>query len=143
MHSEPGAILLVGNDEVTRNRLATLLLNVGFEVAIANSASDAWQSPCVGYVDLILLDLAMRDMVSINLLRKLRGIHSMTELPVIIVSARNESRHIVDALGAGANDFVTRPIDMEVALTRIRTHLSLKRADEEIAKTYSRNSTCG
>jgi DNA-binding response OmpR family regulator len=141
LHSEPGSILLVDNDEVNRDMLAARLQSVGFEVAVAASGTETWQSLGVGHVDLIVLDLAISALSSINLLRELRGTHSMTELPVIIVSGQSESRQIVEALAAGANDFVTQPIDVEVALTRIRTHLSLKRADEEIAKAFSRNHT--
>src|SRR6185436_10999571 len=59
---------------------------------------------------------------------------SATDLPVIIATAKQESEDIVEGLKAGANDYVTKPLDMPVVLARVQSQLSLKRAVAEIRR---------
>ena len=78
--------------------------------------------------DLVLLDIMMPGMDGIEVLERIRATRPAVELPVIMVTARDESTDIVDALDRGANDYVTKPVDISVAVARIRTHLALKEA---------------
>jgi diguanylate cyclase (GGDEF)-like protein/PAS domain S-box-containing protein len=71
-------------------------------------------------------------------LSTLRRTRSGTELPVIMVTARAEGTDIVEAFRLGANDYVTKPIDFPVALARISTHLSHKRAVENLRESEER-----
>ena len=71
----------------------------------------------------------MPGMSGLETLRRLRESRSVSELPVIMVTAKQESDDVVEALELGANDYITKPIDFPIALARIRTQISSRRAD--------------
>jgi diguanylate cyclase (GGDEF)-like protein len=66
-------------------------------------------------------------------LKRIRSRKSASALPVIMVTAKSESDNIVDALEQGANDYVTKPVDFAVALARVNTQLSRRRAEQQVA----------
>jgi len=68
----------------------------------------------------------------------LREVYTPIELPVIMVTAKNQSDDIVKALDLGANDYLTKPVDFPVALARIATQLSHKRAQEALRESEER-----
>jgi diguanylate cyclase (GGDEF)-like protein len=68
----------------------------------------------------------------IETLKRIRSRNSASALPVIMVTAKSESGNIVDALELGANDYVTKPVDFAVALARVNTQISRKRAEEQV-----------
>jgi DNA-binding response OmpR family regulator len=78
--------------------------------------------------DIILLDYMMPQMNGIEVLHELRSTNSTREVPVIMVTARAEGDATIEALEAGADDYVTKPIDFDVLRARIETQLS-KRKD--------------
>src|SRR5204863_1481215 len=77
---------------------------------------------------LVLLDIMMPGMGGLEVLKFLRRVDSLLELPIIMVTARGESEDVVEALELGANDYVTKPLDFPVVLARVRTQLALRRA---------------
>jgi sigma-B regulation protein RsbU (phosphoserine phosphatase) len=83
--------------------------------------------------DVTLLDVMMPGMSGLEVLRFLRRIDSLIDLPIIMVTARGDSAEIVEALELGANDYVTKPIDFPVVLARIRTQLALRRAVSQVS----------
>jgi diguanylate cyclase (GGDEF)-like protein len=83
--------------------------------------------------DLVLLDVMMPGMDGIETLKRIRSQNSASALPVIMVTAKSESGNIVDALELGASDYVTKPVDFAVALARVNTQISRKRAVEQVA----------
>lgn len=82
--------------------------------------------------DLLLLDLMMPAMSGIDVIRRLREQPATQHLPIIVVSAVGEENTVVEALRAGANDFVTKPVNFEILLARIETHLRMRDALETI-----------
>jgi diguanylate cyclase (GGDEF)-like protein len=122
--------LLVVDDEVmNRDVLQRRLARVGYRVLTAESGASALEIVAAQRVDLVLLDVGMPEMDGIETLRKLRQSRSVSELPVIMVTARDSSEDVVEALDAGANDYITKPVDFAVAQARIRTQLTARRAD--------------
>ncbi len=89
-------------------------------------------------IDLVLLDIEMPEVTGLDALETLRGSYSSIELPIIMVTAKNQSDDIVRALDMGANDYLTKPIDFPVALARIGTQLSHKRAQEALRESEER-----
>ena len=67
--------------------------------------------------DIVLLDLGLPDLDGVDVIRKIR---SWTEMPIIIVSARSDDRDKVEALDAGADDYITKPFSVEELLARVR-----------------------
>ena len=80
-------------------------------------------------VDAVLLDVMMPGMSGLETLRRLRESRSVSDLPVIMVTAKDRTEDVVEALDLGANDYVTKPIDFPIALARIRTQVTARRAD--------------
>jgi diguanylate cyclase (GGDEF)-like protein len=122
-------LLLVDDDAMNRDALSRRLRNAGYTVLMAESGSQALDIVDSQRVDLVLLDVMMPGMSGVDTLRRLRQQRSLADLPVIMVTAKTGSDDVVEALELGANDYVTKPIDFSVALARIRTQLTARRAD--------------
>jgi diguanylate cyclase (GGDEF)-like protein/PAS domain S-box-containing protein len=89
-------------------------------------------------VDLVLLDVEMPGISGLDALQTLRECYSPIQLPIIMVTAKDQSEDIIKALNLGANDYLTKPIDFPVALARIRTQLSHKKAEEALRDSEER-----
>jgi len=121
-------------DDISDNRaiLTRRFQRRGFDVVEAECGLTA-----IGLIDresfdLVLLDVMMPGMDGIETLKRIRSRNSASALPVIMVTAKSESGNIVDALELGANDYVTKPVDFAVALARVNTQISRKRAEEQV-----------
>jgi class 3 adenylate cyclase/CheY-like chemotaxis protein len=135
--SRPAAlehILVVDDNEPNRDMLSRRLESKGYRVTAAESGSRALAIVEAEKVDLVLLDIMMPEMSGLTTLKKLRTLRSRGELPVIMATAKDQSQDVVEALGQGANDYVTKPIDFPVLLARVEAHLSLKGALEEVRR---------
>ncbi len=126
--TSPYSLLIVDDAEANRDALSRRLAQRGYAVSTAASGAEALAMVETQRFDLVLLDVEMPEMSGIDVLKRLRDTHLPTELPVIMVTARTQSADIVEALGLGANDYVTKPVDFAVALARISTHLAHKSA---------------
>ena len=133
--SELHTILVVDDHSDNRELLTRRLEREGFRVLAAESGRQALTHLKDGKVSLILLDVMMPEMSGIEVLQAVREAHSASELPVIMVTAKAQSDDMVEALGQGANDYVTKPIDFPVALARIQAQLRIRRpaADDEVS----------
>ena len=76
-----------------------------------------------GSFDLVLLDIEMPEMDGTEVLRHVRNTYSKKQLPVIMVTANSQSTKVVEALDIGANDYVSKPLDIASLLARIRSQL--------------------
>jgi diguanylate cyclase (GGDEF)-like protein len=114
---------------MNRDALSRRLTRTGYTVLTAESGPDALAVIGAHRVDAVLLDVMMPGMSGLDTLRHLRESRSVSELPVIMVTAKDGSDDVVEALDLGANDYVTKPIDYAVALARIRAQVTARRAD--------------
>jgi diguanylate cyclase (GGDEF)-like protein len=122
-------------DDISDNRtiLTRRFQRRGFEVVEADSGYVAIELIGRELFDLVLLDVMMPGIDGIETLKRIRSQKSASALPVIMVTAKAESDNIVDALELGANDYVTKPVDFAVALARVNTQISRKRAEQQVA----------
>ena len=116
------------DNETNRDLLSRRLERKGYRVLTAESGPQALDTVSRRRVDVVLLDIMMPGMSGMDVLRALRRTHSPEQLPVIMVTAKNESEDIVDALEEGANDYVVKPIDFPVCLARVQAQLRVRRA---------------
>jgi eukaryotic-like serine/threonine-protein kinase len=121
--SDTATVLVVDDDEANRDLLAERLGEVGLRVVAADSGRRALEVVETGAVDLVLLDITMPGLDGFDTLRALRGRRSAAELPVIMVTGRDEADDVVEALELGANDYVTKPLHYRVVAARIQAQL--------------------
>src|SRR5712671_4947387 len=138
MNSQASRLLIVDDNELNRDMLARRLARKGYEILLADSARQLRQRIKEDAIDLVLLDIEMPEISGLEALKTLRESYSPIELPIIMVTAKNQSDDVVRALNLGANDYVTKPIDFAVALARIGTQLSHKRAQEGLRESEER-----
>jgi two-component system KDP operon response regulator KdpE len=116
-----GRRILVVDDEPQITRvLRTTLSSHGYEIRVANDAEAALDVFSDWPPELIITDLSMPNMSGIDLTKKVRG---KSTVPIIVLSVRGEERSKIDALDAGADDYVTKPFNMNELLARVRANL--------------------
>ena len=114
------AILLVEDDPALRRALRTTLRSRDFEVLEAATGESALVVAADRRPDVVILDLGLPDLDGLDVLRRLRA---FSDVPVIVLTARDEQSEKVRSLDAGADDYVTKPFDTEELLARIRAAL--------------------
>jgi len=127
MTSPKTTILIVDDEELNREGLARRLQRHDYAVVAAKNGREAIELLGGRAFDLVLLDIMMPGMNGLEVLKFLRRVDSLIDLPIIMVTAKGESEDMVEALELGANDYVTKPLDFPVVLARIRTQLALRR----------------
>lgn len=123
-----GRILVVDDRPTTREILKGVLRTANFEVVDVADGEEALRVIEHAHFDLVVADILMPGIGGLELLGRLRKRHGPGELPVIIVTIKEASDDVVNALQLGANDYVTKPINPAVLLARIDTQLKLRDA---------------
>ena len=112
MSAKTSRLLVVDDDANNRDMLSRRLERRGYSVEVADSGPEALKKIQGAHYDLVLLDQMMPGMTGLELLRLLRATYSQDELPVIMVTAVDQSESVVEALNEGANDYVVKPADL-------------------------------
>jgi two-component system, OmpR family, KDP operon response regulator KdpE len=113
-------VLVVEDEPGLRQALAINLRARGYDVPVAATGAAALSSAATSPPDVVVLDLGLPDMDGTDVIRGLRG---WTQAPIIVLSARTSQGDKVDALDAGADDYVTKPFGMDELLARLRAAL--------------------
>ena len=118
-------LLIVDDVAENRDMLSRRLERRGYLIEQAENGPSALDIVASNVIDLVLLDVVMPGMSGLDVLKEIRKSYSRLALPVIMVTAKNESFDVVEALNLGANDFITKPVDFTVAMARIDTQLQM------------------
>ena len=129
------SILVVDDSETNRSLLEDRLKRESFHVLTACNGQEALDLIDGHIVDLVLLDLIMPGLDGLEVLRRLRLDYSAAELPIIMVTSQSDSSDVTAAIYIGANDYVTKPVDLPVLLARLRAQLLRKEAEQALAFT--------
>lgn len=113
-------ILLIEDERNICNFIVTTLKTQDYKVDYAVNAVSGLSLAASGCPDLILLDLGLPDMDGIEVIRSIR---KWSNVPIIVISARTQEKEKVDALDAGADDYITKPFGTQELMARIRTAL--------------------
>lgn len=113
-------ILVVEDDKAVRNLITTTLDTQSYQYHTAATGTAAILDAVSGQPDLIILDLGLPDMDGVEIIKKVR---SWSNMPIIVVSARSEDRDKIEALDAGADDYLTKPFSVDELLARLRVAL--------------------
>jgi two-component system, OmpR family, response regulator len=114
-------ILIAEDDPLLARQLSGHLKECGFIPHVEKDGNDAHFEGSEGGYDAVILDLGMPGMDGISILTKWR--EEGKTMPVIILTARNSKMDIVRGLDAGADDYITKPFDLDEVVARLRTHL--------------------
>jgi class 3 adenylate cyclase/CheY-like chemotaxis protein len=125
-------LLVVDDNDLNREVLARYFDMRGYVVLGAEDGRQALEMVEQHPIDLVLLDIMMPEVSGLEVLKELRRRRSRGELPVIMVTAKDQAEDVVEALNLGANDYIVKPLDFTIVHARAETQLSLKRAMSEI-----------
>ncbi len=123
-------ILVVEDDAAVRNLMAVTLETRGYRYHLAPNGAEALIEATTHQPDVMLLDLGLPDMDGVEIIRKVR---SWSGMPIIVISARSEDSDKVEALDAGADDYLTKPFSVDEMLARLRVALRRIGTDQQAA----------
>ncbi|MCC6095257.1 MAG: response regulator [Bilifractor sp.] len=130
-------ILVVEDDPSVRNLITTTLKMYDYNFLTAGNGQTAIMQTASHNPDVMFLDLGLPDMDGVDVIRKVR---TWSELPIIVISARSEESDKIEALDAGADDYLTKPFSVEELLARLRVslrRLPLLRAAAEASPVFT------
>ncbi|MDD9271769.1 ATP-binding protein [Paenibacillus sp. GCM10023248] len=124
-------ILAVDDDSINLKILIDILGTAQYDMTTALSGSDALSKMERTTFDLIILDVMMPHISGYELTRMIRERYSISELPILLLTARNRSEDIILGFQLGANDYIAKPVETWELLSRVRALTEMKRSIEE------------
>lgn len=125
-------ILIVDDNPNNVQIVAALLAEYGFEPGIAMSAGEAYRFLEENSVELILLDIEMPGIDGYEVCRVIKNKPKYKDIPIIFLTVKDKKEDIVKGFDMGAADYVTKPFNKKELVARVRTHISLKKAKDEL-----------
>jgi adenylate cyclase len=122
----PPHILIVDDEPINLDILQTRLAVHGYEILTATNGEEALAVATAQRPDLILLDVMMPKMDGIDVCRRLKADASLPFMPIILVTAKADSKDVVAGLEAGADEYLTKPVDQAALVARVKSMLRIK-----------------
>jgi adenylate cyclase len=129
---KPPQILIVDDNETNRDILDARLRTHGYDLLQAADGEEALTVARAHLPDLILLDVMMPKLDGFEVCRRLKGDASLPFMPIILVTAKADSSDVVAGLEAGADEYLTKPIDQQALVARVRSALRIKALHDEV-----------
>jgi len=128
-------ILIVDDEQINRKVLENHLSLAGYRLKEASDGKEALSLIKQGFnFDLILLDIMMPGVSGYEVCERIRKKYGSSELPIILLTAKNRVSDLVTGFNAGANDYLTKPFSRNELLSRIKTHINLKNIHNATSK---------
>lgn len=127
-------ILVVDDTLQNLQVVGSILVQSNFDVVFATNANEALEAINMSVPDLILLDINMPDIDGFTLCKKIKLIKELKDIPIIFISARNQYEDIIKGFEVGGIDYISKPFNEKELLLRIKTHLDLKFAKDELVE---------
>ena len=131
MHTPP-RILVVDDNPANVDILRTRLAAQGYEIITATDGEEALDAAGRHLPDLILLDIMMPKLDGIEVCRRLRADTSLPFIPIVLVTAKSDSRDVVAALEAGGDEYLTKPVDQAALGARVKSMLRIKELHDTV-----------
>ncbi len=128
-----GRILVVDDDPSICDTLTTMLQFKGYETDVAHNGREALELAREERPDLVLLDIMMPEMDGLAVCREMKQDPTFRDVRILMLTARSGREDVVQALEAGASDYVTKPFFIDELVARIRTNLEVKRYHDDLA----------
>lgn len=128
-------IMIVDDSDFDRELLLKALLRKGnFKIIEAGSGEQCLELLKTQKVDIILMDIMMPGEFGTQILIKIRERFNPIELPIIMVTAMADASDVIGCFHIGANDYITKPVNFDIAISRISTHLLLSDVSREMTR---------
>ncbi len=134
----PPSILIVDDMPINIQILSVILGEEKYRITATTEGARALELARDGSFDLILLDVEMPGLSGFDVCRILKLSESTRDIPVIFITARNNSEDIIAGFESGAVDYITKPFNKPELMARIKTHLELKKSREEMVRAYEK-----
>src|SRR3954463_2669168 len=131
MHN-PARILVVDDNPANVDILRTRLEAQGYDIKTAADGEEALSAVQLHRPDLILLDVMMPKLDGIEVCRRLRADGSLPFIPIIVITAKSDSRDVVAALEAGGDEYLTKPVDHAALGARVKSMLRTKALQDKV-----------
>ncbi len=127
-------ILVVDDNPENLRVVSTYLREKGYRIALAMNGEEAFDVLAGNAVDLVLLDVMMPGMDGFEVCHKLKKDKELADIPVIFLTARDETDDVVQGFRIGGVDYITKPFRKEELYARVNNHLQLKMARDMLRK---------
>jgi class 3 adenylate cyclase len=134
----PPRILIVDDQPMNVDILQTRLAVHGYDILTATDGEAALHLARAEQPDLILLDVMMPKMDGIEVCRRLKGEAALPFMPIIMVTAKSDSKDVVAGLDAGADEYLTKPVDQAARVARVKSMLRIKELHDTVQEQATR-----
>lgn len=132
-------VLVVEDSLLQGKMLADLLQNNNCEAEVAVSGEAAIEKLKMGRYDLILMDMVLPDFSGIHLIKKIKQVPGVEDLPIIVLSGLTDKENVIESLEMGIHDYITKPYHAKELINRINIHLQLRRTHNKLIQANSAN----
>ena len=133
--TRPGRVLVVDDEEKNRSLLKDSLEAKGYEVEEAGNGQEALDKIAARSPDAVLLDVMMPDMDGYEACRRMKANPATAGIPVLMITALSDRDERLNGIKEGASDFLTKPIDIQDVLLRVRNAVQSKRAFDQVQES--------
>jgi DNA-binding response OmpR family regulator len=124
MNSSKKKILVVDDSRTALMMVTTILKKTPYDLVTAHDGQHALEVAAAERPDLILMDVVMPRMTGFEACRELKRAEETKAIPVILVTTRGEEEHVEAGFECGCNDYVTKPVNAQELLTKVRDHIA-------------------
>src|ERR1700686_4675310 len=132
-----GTILVADDQAANRELLEELLTAEGYKVACVSNGTAALEQLSIVPIDLVLLDVMMPHLTGFEVCEKIKANSDTYLIPVVLVTALSDKQDRIEGIKAGADDFLSRPVDRTELLARVRSLLKLKQRTDGLERAES------
>lgn len=138
MIEEKKFVLIV--DDVLQNLqvIGTALMDAGYEISMATNGQQCLEMLETIYPDLILLDIMMPEMNGYEVCKAIKSNEVWKDIPIIFLTAKTETKDILEAFEVGGSDYVTKPFNQAELLARVNTHITLRKSKDSLLLVNNR-----
>jgi len=130
--NDPQRILIVDDNEANRDILGARLKVQGYELLQAADGEEALAAVQRDHPDLILLDVMMPKLDGIEVCRRIKGDATLPFTPIILVTSKSDTRDVIAGLDAGADEYLTKPVDQAALVARVKSVLRVKALHDQV-----------